>query len=41
VSYDWNGVRTRRVKAIKMAVSVMIAVVILGTPTMLWLHGSF
>jgi hypothetical protein len=41
LSYDWSGVRTRRIKAIKMAVSLVIAVAILGTPTMLWLHGSF
>ncbi|WP_281408225.1 MULTISPECIES: hypothetical protein [unclassified Rhizobium] len=41
MSYDWSGVRTRRIKAIKMAVSAVIAAAILGTPTMLWLHGSF
>ncbi|AGB75717.1 hypothetical protein RTCIAT899_PC09655 (plasmid) [Rhizobium tropici CIAT 899] len=41
MSYDWSGVRTRRIKAIKMAVSAMIAVAVLGMPTMLWLHGSF
>lgn len=41
LSYDWSGVRTRRIKAIKMAVSLVVAVAILGTPTMLWLHGSF
>ncbi len=40
VSYDWSGVRTRRIKAIKMTVSVAVAVVVLGTPTMLWLNGS-
>ncbi|WP_412066725.1 hypothetical protein [Rhizobium sp. SYY.PMSO] len=41
VSYDWSGARTRRIKAIKMAVSVAIVVAVLGTPTMLWLNGSF
>jgi hypothetical protein len=41
LSYDWTGVRTRRIKVIKMAASVVIAVAVLGTPTMLWLHGSF
>jgi len=41
VSYDWSGVRTRRIKAIKMAVSAVIAMVILGAPAMLWLNGSF
>ncbi len=41
MSYDWSGARTRRIKAIKMAVSVAIVVAVLGTPTMLWLNGSF
>lgn len=34
MAYDWKGVRTRRIRRIKLALSSLITLAILSTPLM-------
>lgn len=35
MAYDWNGARTRRIRMLKIGVSLLLAIALLGGPAML------
>jgi hypothetical protein len=39
LAYDWNGVRTRRIKALRVGISVMIAAAALAGPAIILLRS--
>jgi len=39
LAYDWSGVRTRRIKALKVGISLVIAAAALAGPAMVLLRS--